>query len=156
VQPSAILGIVNQLVFITGRVTGCISFGRGDRLSAADRWRQDLAAAGYQTDKRTGEGIEGDRKMTVTYATFDISDYLDNDEVIAEYLTVASQDANPDVLLAALSHVAKAKGMTQVAKDAGLGRESLYKALSPGAHPRFETINAVMLALNVRLAVVAG
>jgi probable addiction module antidote protein len=93
--------------------------------------------------------------MTVTYAPFDISDYLDNDEVIAEYLTAASQDANPDVLLAAISHVAKAKGMTQVAKDAGLGRESLYKALSPGAHPRFETIHAVLQALNVRLAVVA-
>ncbi len=94
--------------------------------------------------------------MTVTYAPFDISDYLDNDEVIAEYLTAASQDANPDVLLAAISHVAKAKGMTQVAKDAGLGRESLYKALSPGAHPRFETISAVLRALNVRLAVVSG
>jgi probable addiction module antidote protein len=94
--------------------------------------------------------------MTVTYATFDISDYLDNDEVIAEYLTAASQDANPDVLLAAIALVAKAKGMTQVAKDAGLGRESLYKALSPGSHPRFETVNAVLKALNVRLAVVAG
>jgi probable addiction module antidote protein len=94
--------------------------------------------------------------MTVTYAPFDISDYLDNDEVIAEYLTAASQDPNPDVLLAALSDVAKAKGMTQVAKDAGLGRESLYKALAPGSHPRFETINAVLRALNVRIAVVAG
>jgi probable addiction module antidote protein len=94
--------------------------------------------------------------VTTSYATFDISDYLDNDEMIAEYLTAASQDANPDVLLAALSHVAKAKGMTQVAKDAGLGRESLYKALSPGAHPRFETISAVLRALNVRMAVVAG
>jgi probable addiction module antidote protein len=93
--------------------------------------------------------------MTVTYAPFDISEYLDNDEVIAEYLTAASQDTNPDVLLAAISHVAKAKGMTQVAKDAGLGRESLYKALSPGAHPRFETITAVLRALNVRMAVVA-
>ncbi len=94
--------------------------------------------------------------MTVTYAPFDISDYLDNDEVIAEFLTAAAQDDNPDVLLAALCHVAKAKGMTQVAKDAGLGRESLYKALSPGAHPRFETINAVLRALNLRMAVVSG
>jgi probable addiction module antidote protein len=63
-------------------------------------------------------------REALAYASFDISDYLDNDEVIAEYLTVASQDANPDVLLAALSHVAKAKGIAQVAKDAGLGRES--------------------------------
>jgi probable addiction module antidote protein len=93
--------------------------------------------------------------MTVTYAAFDISDYLDNDEVIAEYLTAAAQDASPDVLLAALSHVAKARGMAQVAKDAGLGRESLYKALSPGAHPRFETISAVLRALNLKVAIVA-
>lgn len=95
--------------------------------------------------------------MTVTYAAFDVSDYLDNDDVIAEYLTAAAQDENPDVLLAALSHVAKAQGMAQVAKkDAGLGRESLYKALSPGAHPRFETINAVLRALNVKVAIVTG
>jgi probable addiction module antidote protein len=84
--------------------------------------------------------------MTVTHAPFDISDYLDDDEVIAEYLTAASQDTNPDVLLAAISDVAKAKGITQVAKDAGLGRESLYKALSPDSHPRFETISAVLRA----------
>jgi probable addiction module antidote protein len=94
--------------------------------------------------------------MTTTYATFDISDYLDNDELIAEYLTAASQDENPDVLLAAIAHVAKAKGMTQVAKDAGLGRESLYKALSPGAHPRFETVSAVLRALNVKMTLVAA
>ena len=74
----------------------------------------------------------------------------------AEFLTAAAQNDYPDVLLAALSHAAKAKGMTQVAKDAGLGRESLYKALSAGAHPRFETINAVLRALNLRMAVVSG
>jgi probable addiction module antidote protein len=94
--------------------------------------------------------------MTVTYAPFDISDYLDNDEVIAEFLTAAAQDDNPDVLLAALCHVAMAKGMTKVAKDAGLGRESPYKALSPGAHPRIETINALLRSLNLRMAVVTG
>lgn len=93
--------------------------------------------------------------MTVTYAAFDISDYLDNDEVMAEFLTAAAQDEKPDVLLAALSHVAKARGMAQVAKDAGLGRESLYKALSSGAHPRFENINAVLRALDVEVAIVA-
>jgi probable addiction module antidote protein len=94
--------------------------------------------------------------MTVTYARFDASDYLDNEETIAEFLSVAAQDENPDVFLAALGDVAKARGMSQVAKDSGLGRESLYKALAPGAHPRFETINAVMQALNLRLAVVPG
>ena len=57
-------------------------------------------------------------------------------------------------MLAALSHIAKARGMSKVAKDSGLGPESLYKALAPGSHPRFETIAAVMRAMNVRLAVV--
>ena len=94
--------------------------------------------------------------MTATYAPLDISDYLDNDEVIAEFLTAAAQDDNPDVLLAALCHVAMAKGMTKVAKDAGLGRASPYKALSPGAHPRIETINALLRSLNLRMAVVTG
>jgi len=92
--------------------------------------------------------------MTTNFATFDVSDYLDNEEVIAEYLSAAAEDANQDVLLAALANVAKARGMAQVAKDAGLGRESLYKALSPGSHPRFETVSAVLRALNVHLAVV--
>ena len=81
--------------------------------------------------------------MTVGSATFNVADYLHDDEVIAEYLAEAAEDSNPDVLLAALAEVAKARGMTQVAAAAGLGRESLYKALTPGSHPRFETISAV-------------
>ncbi len=94
-------------------------------------------------------------KPKVAYAAFEIADYLDNEEVIAEYLSAAAQDQNCDVLLRALSDVAKARGMAQVAKDAGLGRESLYKALRHGSKPRFETIAAVMRALNVRIAVEA-
>ena len=65
-----------------------------------------------------------------TFATFDVADYLDNEETIAEYLNAAAEDADPAVLLAALSDVAKARGMATVAKAAGLGRESLYKALA--------------------------
>jgi probable addiction module antidote protein len=93
------------------------------------------------------------RPAKVTYSTFNVSDYLDNEVVIATYLSEAAQDENPDVLLKALGDVAKARGMAQVAKDSGLGRESLYKALAPGAKPRFETIAAVMRALNVKIAV---
>lgn len=89
----------------------------------------------------------------ITYAPFEIADYLDNEEVIAEYLSAAAQDKDSDVLFKALSDVAKARGMAQVAKDAGLGRESLYKALRHGSKPRFETIAAVLRALNVRIAV---
>lgn len=84
---------------------------------------------------------------------FDVSVYLDNEETIAEYLTVTLEENDPDLLLAALSNVAKARGMSQIAKDSGLGRESLYKALAPGAKPRFETIMKVMHALGVKLAV---
>jgi probable addiction module antidote protein len=93
--------------------------------------------------------------MKTTYGPFDVSQHLDNDDVIAEYLAAAAEDTNPDVFLAALGDVAKARGMSQIAKDSGLGRESLYKALSSGAHPRYETISAVMRALGVKFSVVA-
>lgn len=73
--------------------------------------------------------------------------------MIAEYLSLAAQDANPDVLMMALSDLAKARGMAQVAKDAGPGRESLYKALRQGSKPRFETIEAIMRALIVKMEV---
>jgi probable addiction module antidote protein len=95
------------------------------------------------------------KKKKTTYKQFDAAEYLDNDTVIAEYLSAAAEDPNPDVFVAALGNVAKARGMAQIAKDAGLGRESLYKTLSAGGHPRFETINSVLHALGVKFAVVA-
>ena len=82
---------------------------------------------------------------------FDASDYLNNDTVIAEYLNAALEDENPDVFLAAIADVAKARGMSQLAMDAGLGRESLYKALSPGAKPRYDTVLKLLRALGVEL-----
>ncbi len=84
---------------------------------------------------------------------FDPAAYLDSEETIAEYLTVTLEENDPDLLLAALSNVAKARGMAQIARDSGLGRESLYKALTPGSKPRFETIMKVMHALGVKLTV---
>jgi probable addiction module antidote protein len=90
--------------------------------------------------------------MTTEYALFDASSYLDSEEMIAEYLTAAAEDENPDVMLLAIANVAKARGMTHVAKAAGLSRESLYKTLAPGAHPRFRTVQAILRALNVRLS----
>ena len=93
--------------------------------------------------------------MTETQAplklvAFDAARYLEDDETIAEYMTAVLEANDPDLLLVALSDVARAKGMAQVAKDAGLGRESLYKALAPGAKPRFETIMKVARALGVK------
>lgn len=82
---------------------------------------------------------------------FEAADYLDNDEIIAEYLNAALEDPNPDVFLMAISDVAKARGMSKLAKDAGLGRESLYKALTPGAKPRYETVIKLLRALGVEL-----
>lgn len=81
---------------------------------------------------------------------FDAAKYLDDDEAIAEYMTAVLEANDPDLLLLALADVARAKGMAQVAKDAGLGRESLYKALAPGSKPRFETVMKVAKALGVK------
>jgi probable addiction module antidote protein len=87
------------------------------------------------------------------FAKFDAADYLDSEEMIAEYLTAALEDENPDVFLAAIADVAKARGMSAVAQSAGLGRESLYKALAPGAKPRYDTILKVLHSLGVKLTV---
>ena len=89
-------------------------------------------------------------KSPMKLVAFDAARYLDNDEAIAEYMTAVLEANEPDLLLLALSDVARAKGMAQVAKDAGLGRESLYKALAPGAKPRFETVMKVAQALGVK------
>ena len=82
---------------------------------------------------------------------FDMADYLDNDEAVAEYLSQVLTDGDDSELAYALGHIAKARGMTQIAKDAGIGRESLYKALRANAHPRFDTISRVCKALGVKL-----
>jgi probable addiction module antidote protein len=87
-------------------------------------------------------------------APFDAADYLDSEETIAEYLTAALEDPNPEMFLVAVRTVARARGMTQLAKDAGLGRESLYKALAPGAKPRYDTVLKLVHALGVNLAAV--
>ncbi len=89
-------------------------------------------------------------KARTKLVAFDAARYLDDDEAIAEYMTVVLEANDPDLLLLALGDVARAKGMAQVAKDAGLGRESLYKALAPGAKPRFETVMKVARALGVK------
>ena len=91
-------------------------------------------------------------KRTIKLLPFDATRYLTDDEAIAEYVTAALETDDPDLLLAALGDLARARGMTRVAKDAGLGRESLYKALSPGARPRFETVLKIARALGFKLS----
>jgi probable addiction module antidote protein len=87
---------------------------------------------------------------------FDPSAYLENEETIAEYLSAALEEDDPGVFLAAVGHVAKARGMSAIAKESGLGRESLYKAFSPGAKPRYETVQKVLHTLGVKINVSAA
>jgi probable addiction module antidote protein len=95
------------------------------------------------------------RVRTVELAPFDASEFLDNEDVIAEYLSAALEDENPDTFLRAVANVAKARGLSQIAKASGLGRESLYKALAPGAKVRYETVRKVLDSLGVKLTVAA-
>ena len=86
------------------------------------------------------------------YAVLDAADYLNDNETSAEYKTAALEDPNPDVFLSAVCDVARVRGMAQLAKVTGLGRESLYKALTPGAKPRYDTMLKLLHALGVKLS----
>lgn len=92
------------------------------------------------------------KKMSVKeLPELDVSEYLDSEEAIAAYLTVIMEEDDPGLLAAALGSIAKAKGMSEIAKNSGMTREALYKALRPGAQPRFETVSRVCHALGLRL-----
>jgi len=82
---------------------------------------------------------------------FDAAQYLNSEEDIAAYLTTVIEENDSSLLAAALGDIARARGMSQVAKDSGITREALYKALRPGSEPRFETVSRVCAALGVRL-----
>lgn len=79
---------------------------------------------------------------------FDIADYLDSDEMIAEYLNSALEDGDEDAIIVAIGNIAKAIGMTKIAEQTGLSRPSLYKALSEGSKPQFSTILRVLRAIG--------
>ena len=82
---------------------------------------------------------------------FDAARYLDSEAAIAAYLTDVLETNNSALLAAALGDIARARGMSEIAKASGLTREALYKALRPDAQPRFDTISRVCAALGVRL-----
>ena len=82
---------------------------------------------------------------------FDAAPYLDSEAAIAAYLTDILEANDPALLASALGDIARARGMTEIAKASGITREALYKALRPGAQPRFDTISRVCAALGVRL-----
>jgi probable addiction module antidote protein len=80
--------------------------------------------------------------------TFDIADYLDSNELIAEYLNAVLEEGNDAEIITAIGNVAKAIGMTKIAEETGMSRPSLYKALSEGAKPQFSTIMKVLKAVG--------
>lgn len=91
--------------------------------------------------------------MAVETRPYDTADYLDTPERIEAYLEAVLEDGDPAEIRAALGIVARARGMTQIARETGLGRESLYKALSRDGNPELGTILQVLKALGLRLSV---
>jgi probable addiction module antidote protein len=84
---------------------------------------------------------------------FDIADYLDSNEMIAEYLNSVLEEGDNDDIITALGHIAKAIGMTKIAEETGMSRPSLYKALSDGAKPQFSTIMKVLKAVGGQIRI---
>jgi len=97
------------------------------------------------------------RKKTATIKTrpWDPAEHLITEGYMAAYLEAALEDGDPALIAAALGDIARAKGMSQIARETGLGRESLYKALSPDGNPEFSTVLKVVRALGLRLRAVA-
>lgn len=82
---------------------------------------------------------------------YDSAEYLETTEDMAAYLEAALEDGDPRVIVHALGNIARVRGMSQIARDTGLGRESLYKALSPEGNPEFATVLKVVQALGIKL-----
>jgi probable addiction module antidote protein len=87
---------------------------------------------------------------------WDAAEHLETKEDIVAYLEAALEDADPALVVAALGDIARSRGMTNIARETGLGRESLYKALSTEGNPEFATVLKVLKALGLRLQVVAA
>ena len=91
------------------------------------------------------------KKNKITTSLWDAAEHLETDEDMVLYLEAALEDGNPALISAVLGDIARAKGMSQIAEKTGLGRTSLYKALSPEGHPDFATILKVINALGIKL-----
>jgi probable addiction module antidote protein len=91
--------------------------------------------------------------MKTETSDWDASEYLDSPEMIKEYINAAIEEGNPELLQAALGDIAKAKGMTDIAKKAKVSRQNLYKTFSAGNHPRLDTIQKVIHSLGLKLKV---
>jgi probable addiction module antidote protein len=89
--------------------------------------------------------------MALETTLYDTADYLDSPEAIAAYIEAAFEDGDPALITHALGVVARAKGMSQLARDAGVTREALYKALTAAGDPKLSTFIGVLKALGMRL-----
>ena len=92
--------------------------------------------------------------MNVTTRQWDAGEYLDSPEMIHEYLKASIEEGDPQALIIALGNVARAVGMSEIARKTNLSRQNLYKALSPNSSPKFDTIKKVIDALGCKLTVV--
>jgi probable addiction module antidote protein len=93
---------------------------------------------------------------TIETRSWDAAEHLETEDDMAAYLDAALEDGDAALVVAALGDIARAKGMSQIAREAGLGRESLYKALSTAGNPEFATILKVVRALGLQLHVQAA
>jgi putative addiction module killer protein/probable addiction module antidote protein len=123
--------------------------------AAEEKKASSVANAGQEGNSQAGQ--EGDEERAtmnsdgLKITSFDAAEYLRDEESIAAFLNASVEIHDPQVLLSALTTVARARSMTELAQASGLGRESLYKALKPGAQPRYETIMKVVHALGVEM-----
>ena len=83
--------------------------------------------------------------------TYDVGEYLETEEDMAAYIQAAFEDGDPAVVIQALGNIARARGMSEIARKTGLRRESLYKALSAGGNPEFATVLKVVQALGIKI-----
>ncbi|HMB54766.1 MAG TPA: addiction module antidote protein [Thermoanaerobaculia bacterium] len=90
-------------------------------------------------------------KVKTKTLRWDAAEHLEDEEDMAAYLEAALEEGDASLVAAALGDIARAKGMTAIARETGLGRESLYKALSPDGNPEFATILKVVHSLGLRL-----
>ena len=94
---------------------------------------------------------DGKKLRVADIPDFDCSEHLDSEQAIAEYLSAILEENDPALLAAALGDIARARGMSEIAKASGITREALYKALRPDAQPRFDSVSRVCAALGVKL-----
>ena len=146
------LGVGAKVKVLVGAAHAEARIDRMDISMSQDEWF--IKQAGHiqassllklETDPETGEITD-----------YDTSEYLENEQDIIAYLNAIAEYDDPALMQAALGNVAKARGMTQIAKDAGVGRESLYKSLSKDGNPSFQTIAKVIHALGGRLTIQAA